>query len=279
VTITQEDSAIARADDESAKIEGIRWNPFRIERSGGPAPYIWHGMRFGAWIRLLASGNFDITFNCLPRILGVTALTPLNSLSYFASEAIYRRLAEATEIEPPVFIMGHWRTGTTLLHELLSADPRYGYPTTFQCMFPSAFLLTERAFGRSNMMLPKTRPSDNMTFGFESPQEEEFALANLGLGTLYRSIAFPLHGARDLGYIDLADLTTRERADWEAGFLWFLKRLQLAHQGKPLVLKSPLHTGRIATLMKLHPDARFIHLARNPYEVFPSTLKTWKAMC
>ena len=278
MTITQEQDAITRDQGEEAG-RVVSWNPFRIERSGGPAPYIWHGMRPGAWFRLMAAGDFDITFNCLPRILGVTAITPLNTLAHAITEGVYGRRIAATEVEPPVFILGHWRTGTTLLHELLSGDRRFGYPTTFQCMFPSSFLVAERLVGRGKLFLPKTRPSDNMRFTFDSPQEEEFALANLGLGTIYRSLAFPMLAERNLRYIDLEGLTAEERREWEEGFTWFMKRLQFAHAGKRLIMKSPLHTSRIATLMRLYPDARFVHMSRNPYEVFPSTVRTWKAMC
>ncbi|KAB2876490.1 MAG: sulfotransferase [Bauldia sp.] len=278
MTITQEQDAVGRDRGDRAKFDGFPWNPFRIERSGGPAPYVWHGMRFGAWLRLMAAGDFDVTFNCLPRILSVTAVTPLNSLCHFASQALYGRRIAETRVQPPVFILGHWRTGTTLTHELLSADPRFGYPTTFQCMFPSSFMLMERILGRSRLFVPKTRPTDNMSFGFDSPQEEEFALANLGLGTIYRSLAFPTLAERNLRYLDLSGLSADERKGWEDGFAWFIKQLQFVH-GKRLVLKSPLHTARVATLLKLYPEARFVHLARNPYEVFPSTLSTWKAMC
>lgn len=277
MAITQEQDAVDR--DRSGTASRIApWNPFRIERSGGPAPYIWHGMRFGAWLKLMAAGDFDITFNCLPRVAGVTAVTPLNSLGHFVSGLLYGPRVDKTEVEPPVFILGHWRTGTTLLHELMASDRRFGYPTTFECMFPSSFMLVERLFGSGRLFLPKTRPSDNMHFSFGSPQEEEFALANLGLGTIYRSLAFPMLAERNLRYIDLANLTAEERREWEDGFARFVRQLQFVH-GRRLVLKSPLHTARIATLIRLYPEARFIHLSRNPYEVFPSTVSTWKAMC
>jgi hypothetical protein len=45
-----------------------------------------------------------------------------------------------------------------------------------------------------------------------------------------------------------------------------------------LVLKSPPHTGRLALLQELFPDACFIHLVRSPYEVFPSTRRLWKSL-
>jgi hypothetical protein len=45
-----------------------------------------------------------------------------------------------------------------------------------------------------------------------------------------------------------------------------------------LVLKSPTHTCRIPALLELFPDARFVHIIRDPFVVFPSTVNLWKAL-
>jgi hypothetical protein len=45
-----------------------------------------------------------------------------------------------------------------------------------------------------------------------------------------------------------------------------------------LVLKSPPHSCRIQTLLELFPDARFVHIVRDPFVVFPSTVRLWKAL-
>lgn len=39
-----------------------------------------------------------------------------------------------------------------------------------------------------------------------------------------------------------------------------------------LLIKSPVHTGRVKTLLSIFPDAQFIYIHRNPYEVFQSAL-------
>lgn len=254
-------------------------NPFRVHRHGGKVPYLWLGMGTGTWLRFMAAGDFDITLNCLPRILGVSLVSPINSIVSVASQAAYGRRIARTAIVPPLFILGHWRTGTTLLHELLGADPRHAYPTNFQCVFPRTFLLTEglgRHFGR--WFVPEKRPFDDMPLGLDHPQEDDVAFANLGMGTPYRTFAFPRHGVTGLDYAELDDLPAEEREAWEQTFLAFVRRLQFARPGKRLVLKSPIHTARIPTLLRLFPDARFVHIARNPYDVFPSTIHAWKAL-
>ncbi len=253
-------------------------NPFRIQRHGGVSPYVWYGMRFGTWANLLASGHFDVTLNCVPRILAVSALTPVNSALGLVSEAIYGRRVAETEIAPPVFIIGHWRTGTTLLHELLDCDPRLVAPTTFQCMFPSTFRLTQGLVDRvTRGRLPATRPFDNMSFGPDRPQEDEFALLNSGAGSPYVTLAFPRHGPAGTRFIDLDELTAAEHARWEETYVTLLRRYQYGHDRR-LVLKSPFHAARIPTLLKLFPDARFVFTARNPMDVFVSHARTLKVL-
>lgn len=263
---------------EPRKKKKKRKGPFKVYREGGWLLYFWHGMGFGTWARLLARGRFDITLNCVPNILTVTLWAPFNSLLYFLSEAIHGRRANAHEIEPqPVFVIGHWRSGTTLLHDLLACDPAHGYPTTYQCFFPGHFLLTGGSGTWFNIFLPKKRPMDNVPVGVDRPQEEEFAFANMGLGTHYTTLAWPRHGPADMDYLDLAGLSDAERTRWERGFMWLIRRLSYKNK-KRLVLKSPAHTARIKTLIKLFPDARFVHISRNPLSIIPSTRKLWKAL-
>jgi len=251
----------------------------KVHREGGWLLYFWHGMGITTWAKLVARGRFDVTANCLPNIFTVTLWSPVNSLLYIVSELIYGVKANRHRIDPaPVFVLGHWRSGTTFLHDLLSCDPDHGYPTTYQCFFPNHFLLTGGAVRRwFNVFLPKRRPMDNVPVGVDRPQEDEFAFANLGMGTHYVTLAWPRHGPQDMSYLDLVNLSDDEREEWEEGFLWFVRRLSFK-QKKRLVMKSPAHTARIKTLMKLFPDARFIHISRNPLAIYPSTVKLWKAL-
>src|SRR5690606_26880326 len=122
----------------------------------------------------------------------VTFATPFNAVMGLIQNWIWgRRLRSCSLHGPPIFIIGHWRSGTTLLHELLVLDERLSSPSTFQCFAPHHFLLTEWFFrGFCRWLLPGQRPMDNMAAGWDRPQEDEFALVNLGLPSPYRRIAF-----------------------------------------------------------------------------------------
>jgi hypothetical protein len=209
----------------------------------------------------------------------ITVLSLVHTTLRWLQAILYGGALARTKItEPPLFIIGHWRSGTTLLHELLSLDEQHTCPTTYACLAPHHFLLTERWVACwCKSFAPMRRPMDDMAAGWERPQEDEFALCMLGLPSPYLTVAFPNRPPQCREYGDLEDLSPRALAQWERAYLAFLRQLTFWKPGR-LILKSPLHTLRIKVLLKLFPNARFVHIVRNPYVVFSSTLTMWKAL-
>jgi hypothetical protein len=119
---------------------------------------------------------------------------------------------------------------------------------------------------------------DNMAAGWDRPQEDEFGLCLLGAPSPYAHIAFPNGTPRYEETLDFARLPAAERRRWEHHFCRLIRQLNYSNPSKRLVLKSPPHTCRIPEILKLFPDARFVHLVRNPYVVFPSTVNLWKTL-
>jgi hypothetical protein len=197
----------------------------------------------------------------------------------YAQDGLYGARIRATKFtQPPVFILGHWRSGTTLLHELLVQDPRHNSPNTYQCFDPCHFLLTGWIIRRYfNWMLPERRLMDNMPIGWGRPQEEEFALALLGAPSPYTDFAFPNDAPLDFSTLDLDSLAAPLRAVWKRTFVRFLQAVSM-RDARRLVLKSPPHTCRIPTLLELFPDARFIHIVRDPFAVYSSTMNLWRTL-
>ncbi len=242
-------------------------------------PHIWQGLDFFAWLNLLLRNRCKIHWSQLYVAVIVTFISFGHTLLRWLQEAILGRRIRQTKItQPPIFILGHWRTGTTLLHELLIQDARHGYPTTYECMDPNHFLLTEKLFTRyMKFLVPSHRPMDNMKAGFERPQEDEFALCMLGQPSPYLTIAFPNNPLQDEKFLDLEGISSGALRRWQRSLKQFLKQITYK-TGKRLVLKSPPHTARIKVLKDMFPGALFIHIVRDPYVVFPSTVNLWKTL-
>jgi hypothetical protein len=210
-------------------------------------------------------------------------LTSLSFRNSYLRRVEERRHGEAvakTRLEgPPLFVLGHWRSGTTFLHDLLACDPRWAAPNSIQTTFPFTFLTTEetvrRRFARS---IPPTRPMDNVHISFDTPQEDEFGLCVACLKSPYLGcLSFPRASARYDPYLTLRDVPPEEVEEWKATFLWFLRKLTLRYR-RPLLLKSPTHTARIRLLRELFPEARFVHIRRNPYAVFQSCRHLFRSL-
>src|SRR5437867_11187294 len=108
-------------------------------------PRIWEGCDFFAWARLLARGRFKVDWSCLYIAAIVTFISCFHTALRFIQELLYgRRIARTPIREAPIFIIGHWRTGTPFLHDLLILAQRHSYPPTSACLQPNHFPPSER---------------------------------------------------------------------------------------------------------------------------------------
>src|SRR5215831_1313722 len=87
------------------------------------APRIWEGSDFFAWLGLLARNRFAVHPAYWYIAIVVTCVSFGHTVLRWLQDVVYGRAIRAVELtEPPIFIVGHWRTGTTLLHEMLIRD-------------------------------------------------------------------------------------------------------------------------------------------------------------
>jgi hypothetical protein len=243
------------------------------------APRFWHGMLLSGWLRLLWPHLWRIHPLRIAMAVIVTFCAAVNSLLCAITRLCFGRAIARTAIDkPPVFILGHWRSGTTYLHELLVLDDQFTFPTTYECFAANHFVLTGWILPRLlGFLLPAKRPNDDMAVSFDHPQEDEFALVALGAPSPMLRLAFPNDPPAHMNFLDMEGVDEKELARWKKAMLDFV-RAQTYLKGKTLVLKSPPHTGRIRLLAELFPGAKFIHLVRDPYALFPSTRRLWYAL-
>lgn len=231
------------------------------------------GISFGDWWQLLSDNDFAIDPAYWHRAAFVTSSSLINSYYRWREQRRFAAAIEAVEIkQPPLFILGHWRSGTTHLHNLLAQDDeQFAYANTYQVVNPHTFLTTEEVNTRRfAFLVPDKRPMDNMALSFESPQEDEFALLLGCFHSLYLGITFPKREAHYAKYLTFRGVSAKEIGEWKAAFCTFVKKLTYKYQ-RAILLKSPPHTARIKLLLELFPGARFVHIHREPYTVFRST--------
>lgn len=245
--------------------------------ANGRIPYLAiPGMELPTLLRVLRRNRFAVEARSLGRLGGLALLGALNSLLARCEARENGAAIAATPIvSAPIFVLGHWRSGTTYLHNLLAQDRRFACPTTYQCLFPHHFCYSQRRgaplFDRLG---PGRRPMDGMAFSACTPHEEEFALAGLAAVSPYLRFLFPRGEAGGADRLDPARLSPGDRRRWEAGLLYFVRALTFS-RGRRLILKSPANMCRIGALVKLFPGAKFVHIVRHPYAVYASTLKLW----
>lgn len=177
----------------------------------------------------------------------------------------------------PLLILGPWRSGTTVMHELLTAATGWPTPLTWQCMDACAFRLAgaERA-RRSTVRI--ARPMDGLALGADSPQEDEFALLALGQPSAYRAFLMPHRIMEMLPMLD-AEFWL-QNPQWLRPWESFMRAV-LAGSGyadNRLILKSPNHSFRVQAILRRFPQAKVVWMLRDPLDIFHSNRKMWRAM-
>ncbi|MFC2094811.1 sulfotransferase [Candidatus Bipolaricaulota bacterium] len=234
-------------------------------------------------MRLLC-GRQGIERAYIPRLLFVSLTTLLTSPLRLWEWIRYGRAIKKTAIHPsPIFIIGHWRSGTTHLHNLMCRDKNLGYLSTFQAMAPGFCIVGDKRIKRALAAMARrrypTRLIDNIPLTFDAPQEDEFALATLSPYSFVHAFTFPKEAASFFAhYVVFEGISAAVRATWIRTYLAILRKATFQSGGRRLVSKNCGHSARIRTLLKLFPDAKFIFIHRNPYEVFLSTVHMHKTV-
>ena len=232
------------------------------------------GIVYKDWRKLLVENKYAISPRYSVKALIITILSMKNSILKRKQEKLFYEDLKNVRLESdPIFILGHWRSGTTFLHNLLSVDNQFTYPKIWEVNNPHTFLILHDKIQESlKKMRQKERPMDNVVVSRFSPAEEEFALAILTLKSPLFGWMFPKNHNYYDQYLTFANVNEGEIKDWQNSYLKFCLRLSFNHK-KQLLLKSPPNTARIKILLDIFPNAKFIHICRNPLKVFQSTKK------
>ena len=232
------------------------------------------GICLDAWVELLYRYRKHVEWRTYWfRVLFVTFIAAFNTCLAAVEWLLYSRAVKKQVVHPrPLFVLGHPRTGTTLLHNLLSKDvENFGFCSTFCAGFPSSFLWFEPFKWMLAGMVDKKRPMDDMELSLDVPQEDELAVSVLSAGiSPYMPLTFMTAEPSFRPFFTFKDVQPHQRQRWIDCFSHMLRKLSYRCGGKRLLLKSPVHTARVKLLLELYPDAQFIYIHRHPEQVYQS---------
>lgn len=200
---------------------------------------------------------------------------------FYVLESLYVKIVPRPPMHPaPVFVIGHWRSGTTYLHYLLSKDKQFATCTNVDAFTPGALLVGRWLLRKMiTFRLPKTRPMDNVKLGPTTPQEDEFAMMLLARESFYHGFAFP-KAMKELffNYVIFDPQNVATIHQWNKSYYEYLLRLSNRYNNKRLLLKNPVNTARVKYIVSLFPNAKFVYIHRSGTEVKLSTARMLKAM-
>ena len=229
------------------------------------------GGSFVNWVRL-ARANAPIEKKYIVRAVYVTVMTVLWTPLRLLQRLLFnRRITRTPVVEDPVFVIGHYRSGTTFLLNVITRDPQWGFVSTTQAVLPELFLFGRVIRRLLRLFLPEKRPMDNMEMSPELPEEPEHAVGNLSPYCFYHGFCFPKRMMHYFSrYVLFRDVPPKEVGAWKEVYLRVVKAATFAFKGKRLILKNPPDTARLPIILQMFPNAKFIFLHRNPYVMYPS---------
>jgi hypothetical protein len=219
-------------------------------------------------------------------LVTVPLVASFHAVCFFLDRIFFPGLRKV-EVRTPVFIVGHARSGTTLLHRLMSEDQeRFSVFMYYELFFPSllqkkvirALAALDRRLG--GRVASRVEAWEERTFGpmrhvhpmgLTMPEEDDFLLT-YSCASGYWVVLLPYLGELDFYHVDEMPPAKRRRL---MRFYAECVRRQIYLNGRDKVhlSKNPIFSGRVASLIETFPDARIVVCLRDPGETIPSLLK------
>ena len=223
--------------------------------------------------RLLEALEGEAQMNLLGRLLARQEIQRiLQTRLQIQATLTERPEIEQEEIRAPIFITGLARTGTTFLHELLTADDRNRVPMLWETMYPApppetASFTTDPRIAAADREI---RIMDEIVPAFPSMHENRGDLPTECIFLLAQEFATDMFsGSHEIPSYSAWMSTTDKVASYRA-HRRLLQLLQSRHRRERWVLKAPSHLAQLPALFEVYPDAHVVITHRDPLRVLGS---------
>jgi len=228
---------------------------------------------FSRFIQLLLTYKVDPRYYLRCLVSGVVSFfsEPFRWVEALATSG---KLSRTPLPEAPVFIIGHWRSGTTFLHNAMAQDNQFAFINTYQSVFTNQFFVSRWLFKPlMRLLMPEKRPADNVLLSTELPQEEGIALSNIDSFAFYNFFYFPRNWKDIYRQFVSGEASSPETLKkYGLRYKKLIAQALLEYNRKEFISKYPPNTGCIKHLLEMFPGAKFIYIYRNPLLVFQSTV-------
>jgi hypothetical protein len=220
-------------------------------------------------------------------VLAVPAVASFHAVCFFLDGLLFPSLWR-TQVREPVFVVGHARSGTTLVHRLMSEDAgRFSSFLLYELYFPSLLQKKVIRWGArmdarwlGGAIERRVRAWEERRYGamkgvhemgLTKPEEDDLVFY-YSCASGFWITRMPYMGDLDFFYVDRWPARRRRRL---MRFYRDCIRRQLCLNGggKTHLSKNPVFAGRVESLIETFPDARFVIPVRHPGETIPSLLK------
>ncbi|MGC1376631.1 MAG: sulfotransferase [Anaerolineales bacterium] len=220
----------------------------------------------------------------LLRVLILYTLWRESTLLFMQLDNLFFPAWRRMTVDRPVFIIGHPRSGTTMLHRCLTSTEDFVVFKFWHLLFPS--LTSRKLLGPlmdrlirqgKDVIVPK---KVGHLFALGEVDEEDFLFLFHALTQFYPplgGLAFSDEDFDDIVFCD--DLPAKLRRESMAWFDGCIRRQILFTGRQRVVTKMNYSAMRVRTLLEAYPDARIVYLVRSPLDTIPSHLSLHQNVC
>jgi len=183
---------------------------------------------------------------------------------------------------PPIFVLGHWRSGTSHMQNLMRLNPEFTFATIYTSLFSDHYFVTEKwlknPLNRFCKFFKIQYAIQRVPMDLDIPGELDTALCSSSSESSYTwGHIFPKHFENF--FDELIAFKNPDKVDnWLEEYDFLMRKLSYRSKNKRVIVKSPGDTARIKFLIEKYPNAQFIFIHRDPFEVFRSNQHLWEVI-
>ncbi|HJN54581.1 MAG TPA: sulfotransferase, partial [Flavobacteriaceae bacterium] len=193
------------------------------------------------YLKIIFNNRISVKYylNIFITFLIILLLTPFQFIDYLIFTF---KLRNYTIKKDPIFIIGHWRSGTTFLHNLLCKDTNFSFFNTYNSLLINNLYTSFLFKILMYLVMPKESPGGGMKLDVDLPQEDEFAVSNFNDSAHYLFFYFPNDYKKYYIKSIRFENSESDRRKWIKIYDKLIKRILIYTNKDQILIKNPSNT-------------------------------------